>query len=719
MNYRNRHIGELKSNIDNGGGYGFWFAFRALPALVAACIAIMVLTIAPARSEVLTPGGVESGQMLFRDDGSGEYKAALVQSGKVHFEISGMLATVSLEQSFRNNSDQWVEGIYAFPLPDQASVRHMEMRIGERRIVGKIKEKSLAKKIYKAAKQAGKKASLVEQQRPNLFTNKVANIGPGEEVTVRLEYVQTLTYVRGEFFLRFPMTITPRYFPAAMHNEQLADLIHDELEIDSHLGWAMPLSPRPGSGGLNRIAITAQLDMGMPLAQIESNYHEIVLARNKGIYTIGLATGSSEMDRDFVLRWKPVTGSAPSAAIFTEQIGDDYYGLLMLVPPELTASSVESVLAREMVFVIDTSGSMGGESIVQARQSLMMALGQLRPQDSFNIIEFNSNYRSLFRGSEPATRHYLQKAGEFVRQLSASGGTEMLPALRVALARSTKFPEADSGGSAPASVRQIIFITDGAIGNEAQLFEEIKARLGDSRLFTVGIGSAPNSWFMRKAAQFGRGTHIHIGATAEVGKKMQALFEQISTPLAVDIKVRWPAEVEAFPRRVPDLFEGQPVTVAFKYSGEQHGGEIAVSGEMADKSWSRRLTLLGSKSSAVASVWAREKISALLDQKLMGRDEELVRREVLDVALTHKLMSPYTSFVAVEERISRTPGSSVKKVTVHNTQVKGQAPQLLSYPVTATTGPANLFLGSLFLFLVMITYVMRQPEVDRDETTQD
>jgi len=712
----NTHLRYFSKTADQlAGGRRYWLLFRALPAIIIASIATLLLTVSPARSETLNPDGVQAGQMLFRALSGGEYQPALIQAGRVHFDISGMIATVSLEQTFRNSSDQWVEGVYAFPLPALAAVRHMEMLIGDRRIVGKIKEKSVAKEIYKAAKQAGKKASLVEQQRPNLFTNRVANIGPGEEITVRLEYVQPLDYVRGEFSLRFPMTITPRYQPAAEFPRPDAEPGNEVLAVDTNLGWVMSPATVPGGEGLNRIKLTARLDMGMPLAQIESDYHEIVLKRNKGLYEIALASGFSEMDRDFVLNWKPVTGSAPRAAVFTEQIDEDYYGLLMLVPPALATASKKAVLAREMIFVIDTSGSMGGVSIVQARESLAMALAQLRPQDSFNIIEFNSNYQMLFREPVPASRHYLQKAEEFVRMLNAGGGTEMLPALRAALAVPVKSVDEPENSS----LRQVIFITDGAIANEAELFEETAKVLGNSRLFTVGIGSAPNSWFMRKAAQLGRGMHTHIGDTGEVAEKMQSLFEQISTPLSTDIDVSWPGKVEAYPERVPDLYAGTPVMVVFKFSKEQLTGELVVSGELADKSWSRQLHLTGSKGPGVASIWAREKIAALLDQKAMGRSEEDVREDVLAVALKHKLMSPYTSFVAVEERISRPGDSGLNKSTIPNTQPKGQLPQALSYPATATTGPANLFLGTLFAFLVMITYVMRQPEVDSDEPNQD
>jgi len=269
-----------------------------------------------------------------------------------------------------------------------------------------------------------------------------------------------------------------------------------------------------------------------------------------------------------------------------------------------------------------------------------------------------------------------------------------------------------------------VFITDGAIGNEAQLFEEIENSLGDARLFTVGIGSAPNSWFMRKAAQFGRGSHTHIGDVSEVTQKMRELFDQISTPLATDLQVNWPGAVEAYPQRVPDLYRGAPVLVAFKFKGERVVGDIEVVGRLAGKRWSRRVKMSDTggahngqpinSGSGVASIWARQKIEFLLDQKLMGADEQDTREQVLDVALRHSLMSPYTSFVAVEEKISRPATSKFGSRALPNLQPKGQSLQQVSYPVTATTAPANIFLGILFLFVMLMTHVMRQPEENDD-----
>ncbi|CAA0107941.1 Uncharacterised protein [Halioglobus japonicus] len=723
---------------------------RCIPAVIVGSLWLLLLSVAPARAAVtepleteqhedIGPNGVGSGHLLMREDASGRYIPAVIHSSKVHFDINGMIAIVQVEQTFRNDTDRYLEGVYVFPLPGSAAVRALEMELGDRRIIGVIKERAQAKKIYQAAKMAGKKASLVEQQRPNLFTNRVANIGPGEEVTVRLEYVQAVSYEADVFSLRFPMTITPRYMPgsppevAVQSPEQQGEELEiqepaspvETLSVNNALGWATPtdrvpdadeispfLYPAMGSdhAPLNPIEITAEVDMGMPLARIESLYHDIALSRSAGVYSFDLVNGVSEMDRDFVLKWQPVSGRAPQAALFTEKFGDEYYALLMVVPP--TAKRMPASMPRELIFVVDTSGSMGGVSIEQARSSVSRALEQLRPQDYFNIIEFNSSYTALYREPMPANTHFTQKAQEFVRMLSASGGTEMLPALRQALSHSGDEEEARR-------LRQVIFITDGAVGNETELLEELEANLGDSRLFTVGIGSAPNSWFMRKAAEFGRGTHTHIGDINEVENSMAALFEQLARSAAVDFRIDWSAPVDAWPQRMPDLYQGQVLSAVANFGTAMPNGDVIVSGLVNGQAWTQKLQLTDSTQlenagthDGVASVWARRKIAGLMDQKMAGRAETEVRAEVLPLALAHQLLSPYTSFVAVEEVMSRPTGGPIATSPVPNTRPKGQSPQHFAYPATATSGPAKIWFGTFSLFLAMVVRVLSMQEAD-------
>jgi Ca-activated chloride channel family protein len=678
-----------------------------------------------------------AGHLLLHNVGSSP-QAALTTETRVHFDISGLVAVVELEQTFINTTTQWAEGVYGFPLPDTAAVRYMEMTVGERRVVGKVRERQEARKRYEKAKQAGKKASLVEQQRPNLFTSRIANIAPGERVTVKLEYVQPVEYRSGEFSLRFPMTITPRYIPGELMKAD-AETAQTQ-QIDPVQGWGMPtdqvadanlITPylsRPQDSGvsvLHPAVVTASLDMGLPLAEVASLYHRVQLQRDEQRYSVELVGGVTEMDRDFVLQWRPVVGSEPKVALFTEEVDDHYYGLLMVLPPAAQDTGVE--IPREVIFVIDTSGSMGGVAIDQAKLSVSKALQRLQSDDYFNVIEFNSTHRKLYQRPMRATRHYVQRAQEFVRQLQASGGTEMMPALREALRR----PVSESWDDAmdEERLRQIVFITDGAVGNEAALYGEIASRLGDSRLFTVGIGSAPNSWFMRKAADIGRGTHTHIGTTQEVGEKMDRLLSQLQQPALIDIAVSWQNSVESWPEFVPDLYAQEPVILAVRFSDVPPKGELVVTGTRAGQPWKQVISLPGSYAGAsedngttkhtdtsqhegVASLWARRKIEGLLDQKVLGADPDAIKAAVLDVALTHQLLSPYTSFVAIEEIVARADASGLHRAAVPNSPPHGQAAQVFAYPRTATTGPARFYLGLLLLFVVLMARVMRQEDRD-------
>jgi Ca-activated chloride channel family protein len=312
----------------------------------------------------------------------------------------------------------------------------------------------------------------------------------------------------------------------------------------------------------------------------------------------------------------------------------------MVMPPEGNFDQA-SRLPRETIFIIDTSGSMGGESIRQARKALVFALDRLHAEDAFNIIQFNNSASRLFSQSMPAELANLEKAIRYVKSLDAGGGTEMMSALRLAL---------PSEGSSE-RVRQVIFITDGSVGNESALFEYIRSHLGRSRLFTVGIGSAPNSYFMRKAAQFGRGTFTHIGNLDEVNGKMTRLFRKLESPVLSDIQLDWShPNVESWPKHIPDLYLGEPVVVSARLSGSfGQLGSVDVSGKRLRTPWQTTLTLQGgADETGIDKLWARKKIASLMDQLSEGVSAEVVRESVVDVGLRHHLVSKYTSLVAVD-----------------------------------------------------------------------
>jgi len=375
---------------------------------------------------------------------------------------------------------------------------------------------------------------------------------------------------------------------------------------------------------------------------VESAYHAVYSTQiAPGRYRIALAEGEVPVDRDFVLRWTPAPSAQPQAALFSEQREDGAHLLLMFVPPAALADAA-AALPREVIFVIDTSGSMHGPSIIQARAALDLALAQLRPQDRFNVIQFNSVLERLHPQAVPATPAALRRAREYVAGLQADGGTEMAPALEAALTPSGP-PGRDDG-----ALRQVVFLTDGSVGNEQALFAIIRARLGDSRLFTVGIGSAPNAHFMREAARYGRGTFTFIGDTAEVETQMAALFGKLRSPVLKDIRVAWPAGAQADmqPERIPDLYAGEPLLLHAKLA--QLDGGVTLSGQSAGRPWTTTLALQGGAPRAgIATAWARARL-ATLDDRLGDDRDGGVQRAMTELALAHHLVSRFTSLVAVD-----------------------------------------------------------------------
>ena len=662
-----------------------------------------------------------AGQLLMVASAGGVQQPALQLESRVHFSISGIVSQVQLKQRFRNNSDDWVEGRYVFPLPELAAVNRLRVTIGERVIEGKVFEKKQAAKLYNKAKQQGRKAGLVSQQRPNIFSTSIANIGPGETIEVEIDYLQTLAYQQGQFSLRFPMTITPRYMPGVPLNTTIGVMASDEgestaaLEVDNPWGWALNTDqvgdaesispwvfsqqPTP-SEPLNPIRITADIDMGLPLAAVDSAYHDIVVKRDqrgdgRERYQLTLKNQQVSMDRDFELHWQPVKSAEPRAAVFNQRFQGEDYALIMLVPPQVSHN--QASLPKEVIYLIDTSGSMAGVSMTQAKLALQMALSQLKPRDRFNVIEFNSHTRSLFSHPVPAGAEAIAKAQQFVDRLDADGGTEMLSALQTALA-----PEIDES-----YLRQVIFITDGAVANEMALFALINDKLKASRLFTVGIGSAPNSYFMRKSAQLGRGTFTQIGDVDEVQQTMSALFRKLDSPVMSHLQLQWPADavVDAFPHPVPDLYRGEPLVIKAKLQGDVDS--LLITGSFAtedgQQQWQQRIGLdQNNHHQGVSSLWARQKIDHWLDEKIAGMPDTEVRAEVLPLALKHQLLSPYSSFLAQEQQISRPHKAALKKQPVANLQPYGQKSQSLAFPQTANGSTESLLLAALFLVMAVI-----------------
>ena len=657
---------------------------------------------------------VTEGTLLFKTNQLGRFIPAPVLKTDVQITVTGIIARATVRQEFTNPSQKkgdWLEGIYVFPLPETAAVDHLRMTVGERIIEGQIKERGEAKHVYDRAKQEGKRASLVEQERPNIFTTSVANIGPGEHITVEIEYQETVRYDNGQFQLRFPMAVGQRYIPGTpvIIEDQApkgsgivldTDRVPDASRITPPV---QPLSHGSINGSMNPVSLSLTLTPGFPVVKVESPYHPIIVISDPdGGFQISLQEDTVPADRDFQLVWHPTPRTEPMATVFTEQKNGETYAMLMLVPPTQQDDKAPRI-PRDLTFIIDTSGSMAGPSIEQAKLSLAAALTRLTTQDRFNIIQFNNAVRSLFSTPQPVTTTSIKKAVRYVERLAADGGTDMLPALRQAL----KSPQDST------RLQHIILITDGQVGNEDELFELLHHRVGTRRLFTIGIGSTPNSHLMRKTAEFGRGTFTSVGNVSEVKDKLDALFKKLERPVLHDIRLDhsgW-TRLEHYPPRIADLYEGEPIVLAVKAASLPQ--QALLHGQTGDHPWSLPVSLTHANTRGGLSVfWARQKISALMDETYTGGVEEAIRTAILDVALAHHLVSKYTSLVAVDVTPARPTGKPAADHGQSANLSNGEDQiAIADLPKTATSGQLHILLGLTTLALAWLVGGYRRKQV--------
>ncbi|MEP4889429.1 MAG: marine proteobacterial sortase target protein [Aliiglaciecola sp.] len=641
---------------------------------------------------------VEQGSFFLQKQGQQGYLLSPLLDTRVDMNITGLIARAKVTQTFTNTSDEWVNGIYVFPLPENAAVDHLEMLIGERRIVGQIHPKQKAKAIFEQAKREGKKASLLVQQRPNLFKNSVANIGPGESIKVTIEYQQAVAYENNTFSLRFPTTVTPRYLPKLNMNA-------GEQEIaDSGWGMTQPVykdgastliqeEPEP----MHKVAMHIALNTGFSVQNIQSEFHPIhQLEKQAGVYEISLQQYMIA-NQDFVLSWQPEPNQEPKAAHFVERHQDAFYGMVMLMPPDVDSQTLS--LAREVIFVIDTSGSMSGDAMIQAKQALIYAIQELPENDTFNLVEFDSIARKMWSSPKVADTRIKSEAIDYIANLQADGGTEMLSALQLALGQQGS---GSSSNDTESRIRQVIFITDGSVGNEVSLFDYIQHNLQQSRLFTVGIGSAPNSFFMSEAARMGKGTFTYIGSTDSVKQQMQNLFTKLTHPILTDLVMNFSEDVEVYPRNLPDLYKGEPIMVSYRAN---HGVDnLSVTGSLKDQYWQQSLSLEnGGSERGLNVLWARRKIAQLGRDKRLGQDYDEMNKQIEEVAMTHHIVSEMTSLVAVD--VTPSAQASSKDAQLKSHLPKGQKHAVGSLPQTATPAQLQWMLALLLMGMGLCTVI--------------
>jgi len=587
---------------------------------------------------------------------------------EVKAKIAGNISRVEVVQKFENPFPESLEAVYVFPLPDEAAVDDMEIKIGDRTIKADIKRRDEAVEIYQKARQEGRTAGLLEQERDNIFTQSLANIKPGEKIEVRIRYTESLKFVGGDYEFVFPTVVGPRYIS---RNTTDADRINP------------PVLP-PGTRSGQDIAVSVEIDAGVAIGDVRSTSHQITTDRSGNIVRVQLANADTIPNKDLILRYR-VAGENTQATVLTQsdQRGGHFATYLI---PALNYKTNE-IVPKEVVFLMDTSGSQQGEPLVKSKELMRRFIQGLNPNDTFTIIDFANTAQALSTTPLANTAANRQSAINYIEKLQANGGSELLNGIQAVM----NFPVTKAG-----MLRSIVLITDGYIGNDKEVLALVQRSLKPgNRLYSFGVGGSVNRFLLNRLAQVGRGTSQVIRQDEPSAEAAEKFFRQINSPVLTDIQISWEGmgeKPEIYPIAPPDLFASQPL-VLFGRKGDRAIGQLRIRGTLAGgkayeqvlpvnfaqsggrqrESTSVAATATDFGNSAVAQLWGRSRIQDLMNQMFGGETKSLVE-SVTNTALTYRLLSEYTAFVAVSEEVRVEPDGTRRRV-----QVPVEVPQGVRY----------------------------------------
>jgi len=557
----------------------------------------------------------------------------------VSVAINGVIADVRVVQKYSNDGRGAINARYVFPASTRASVHGMKMTVGNQVVTAKIKEREEAKATFEKAKSEGKSASLLEQQRPNVFTMSVANIMPRDEVVIELHYTELLVPSEGTYEFVYPTVVGPRY-----SNQPEASA----PETDK---WVKSPYLKEGRTPPTRFSINVSLSTGIPLQEVASPSHEITVSRkDKAVAGVSLSKpGEFGGNRDFILRYKLAGQEIQSGLMLYEGDRENFF-LLMVQPPERV--KLAEIPPREYIFILDVSGSMHGFPLDTAKELIRNLIGGLRPTDTFNLITFSGASDIMAPYSVSATKENILRAVNLVDSQTGGGGTELSPALRRALS----LPRTKN------TSRTVVIITDGFIAAEKEAFALINQNINTTNVFTFGIGSGVNRYFIEGLARAGLGEPFVVTRPDEAHGAAERFRAYVQSPLLTNVNVRFKG-FEAYdvePPALPDLFARRPLVIFGKWRGKA-SGEIEISGKTVRGSYDRTFRVADTKplpeNSALAYLWARTKVARLADYNLTGEASD-TKKAVTDLGLTYSLLTPYTSFVAVVEQVRNPRGST-------------------------------------------------------------
>jgi len=551
----------------------------------------------------------------------------LLRSTEVTAEVAAVAARVWVRQTFLSPFRNPIEGIYSFPLPNGAAVDHVRIEIGGRVITAEIREAGRAEERYRRAAAAGQTASLTTQVRPNLFSQRITNLLPGEPVTVEISYVEDLSWEDGRYRFVYPVVAAPRYaggrgIPAGLRGEYRKN----------------------GAAALHEFSLAVAIDSGIPIRDLHSPSHEIVVrGRGDTRADVTLSPYDRLPVKDFVLSWT-AAGREPEAALVAHRLTPEGYFSLLVLPP----ADAEPRARREVVFVIDTSGSMKGGQLETAKAIVSRTLDYLDPDDVFRVLRFSEDSEAMSEEPLRADPGNIRAAKRWIRGLADGGGTEVLRGCRLALDRP----------AVPGRMRIVHFVTDGLVSNESEILEEVERIRGAARLFPIGIGSSPNRFLLERLADLGRGATAYLRQDATDGAiefEAERFTRRIHVPVLTDVTIDWNGlpVYDVAPSHLPDLFSGMPLVVHGRFD-DSATGEIVIRATRDGHRFARRVpvTLPDTETAngAIAPLWARARIRDLRLGFYAGRVPD-DRAEITRLALEHRLLSEYTSFVAVEQQV--------------------------------------------------------------------
>ena len=595
----------------------------------------------PVASTPSEPDDVKGG-VLRGTDADGAVLQFPLEHTDVRAEVTGNIAQVELTQIFRNPYKKKIEAVYVFPLPNRAAVNGMKIKIGERTIEAIIKKRADAQQIYEAARAAGHVTALLEQERPNIFTQSVANILPGNSVEVTIRYFETVPYEKGAYTFSFPMVVGPRFIPGEPSTSGGRGWSPNTTDVPDASRITPPVL-EPGQRSGHDISLSLQLDAGATLKELAAPSHDVTIERNgETRAVIRLANEAVIPNKDFVLRYS-IDGDAPRVALLPHRRdGDGYF--LLLVQPETDPGDKE-IRPKEMIFVVDGSGSMSGFPIEKVKEAMRYALKNLNAHDTFQIIRFSNRAESFQPAPVPATSANIERGLVYVGTLAGRGGTIMLEGVEAAL-RPPKDPE---------RLRIVSFMTDGYIGNENEILAYLRTNLGGARLFSFGVGNSVNRYLLDKMAELGRGAVEYVLLGDKADESVARFYDRIRNPYLTDLEIDGggiPVE-DVYPKTIPDLFLGQPVVLHGKYKAPGKG-KLRLRGKLGGKPYEQEVEVLlpdeQPDGEAIGTLWARARIEDLSNENIVTPTPRL-EDQITKVALAHDLVSAYTSFVAVEKTI--------------------------------------------------------------------